>query len=304
MRGTPLSRCVGARDGDRGRRPARPGAAGQAFPRDLAMRRSLTAAALVAALAAPAAAQVISAEKGKKLIEQCLAALGGTAFLKMRDRVQFGRAYQFSRERLRGLAVMTVFTKYDFPPSPPIPGWIGVRERREVGRDGDYGFLFADGKGYEITFRGARPLPADYMQQYHDRLRRDIFYVLKYRMEEPGMVFESVGSEIIDNQPVDAVRVTDGDNRSFTVHLLQSSRLPLRQQYVRRDPKTRETIREEANYTKYRNFGGVQLPLNVLQVRDDEKIFEMFSETIEINKGVDESVFSLKKGTKVLPEDK
>ncbi len=255
-------------------------------------------------LALPLSAQIVSQEKGRQLIQQCLNAVGGETFLKMRDRVLRGRGYQFYHEKLRGLAVMTVYTRYDFPPSPPIPGWIGIRERRDIGKDADYSFLFADGKGYEITFRGARPFPADYMLRYLEALRRDIFYILKYRLQEPGMIFESVGTEIIDNQPADAARITDGDNRSVTVYFLKSNRLPIRQEYIRRDPKTREVFRETTDYSKYRIIAGVQLPYNTLAIRDGEKIFEMFAETVEINKGIDDSVFTLKRGTKILPVEK
>ncbi len=268
--------------------------------------RSLRLGAIVPLLAltlAPLSAETAQ-EKGQQLIRQCFEAVGGQAYLKMRDKVQHGRAYQFAAEQLRGLAVVTIYTKYDSKPSPPEPGWIGIRERRDFGKNADYSFLFADGKAYELTFRGARPFPLDYMRQYRERVRRDIFYILKYRLEEPGIIFESLGTEIIDNQPTDAVRITDSDNHAVTVYLLKSSHLPVRQEYVRRDPKTRETFHEVGNYSKYRTVSGVQLPWNSQLVRDEEKIFEMFGETVDVNKGVEDAVFALKKGTKVLPAEK
>ncbi len=243
-------------------------------------------------------------EAGQRLIKQCLEAVGGQSFLKMRDRVQHGRAYQFYQEQLRGLAVVTIYTKYDIKPSSPPPGWIGVRERRDFGKNADYGSLFLEDKGYDVTYRGARPYPEAYMQQYYERLRRDIFYILKYRLDEPGMIFESLGTEIIDNQPTDTVRITDGDNRTVTVYLLKSNHLPVRQEYLRRDPKTRETFHEVGNYSKYRNVNGVELPGNTQLVRDEEKIFEMFGDSIVINKGLEESVFGIKKGLKILPPEK
>lgn len=259
---------------------------------------------LVLALLAGALRAETSLEAGHRLIRQCFEAVGGQAYVKMRDKVQYGRAYQFYAEELKGLARVTIYTKYDAKPSSPGPGWLGVRERRDFGKNADYSFLFVDGKGYEITFRGARPFGEDYMNQYRERLRRDVFYILKYRLDEPGMVFESLGTEIIDNQPTDSVRVTDGDNRSVTAYLLKSSHLPVRQEFIRRNPKTREVFREVGNYSKYRSVSGVQLPWNTQLVRDDEKIFEMFGETVEINKDIEDSVFALKKGIKVLPVDK
>jgi len=265
----------------------------------------LMGGALAAVVAAASLeAQVADAKKGRELMEQCLAALGGEAFRKMRDRVQTGRAYQFYQEELRGLAVVTYYLRYDFAPSSPEPGWLGIRERRDFGKNRDYSALFADGKGYDITFRGARPYPESYMQQYRERVRRDVFYILKYRLEEPGMIFEWTGTEVLDLQPTDAVRITDADNQVLTVYLLKSNRLPMRQEYVRRDPKTRETFRERGHYSKYRATAGVTLPWVTLLERDGEKIFEMFVETMEVDKGLEESVFALKKGIKMLPGEK
>jgi len=262
---------------------------------------SLAPVILLTLAGLPLAAQT-SQQKGRQLVEECLKAVGGKAFLEMRDRIQTGRAYQFSQEQLRALAVVTSYVKYDPQPAAAGPDWLGVRERRDFGKDRSYGALFADGKGYEITFRGARPFPESYMAQYRDRLRRDVFYLLKYRLEEPGMVFESLGTEIVDLQPTDAVRITDADNHSATVYLLRSSRLPIRQEHTRRDTKTREVIREVGHYSKYRTVAGVQLPWSTLVVRDNEKISEMFVETMEINRGLEDSLFTLQKGIKVLPE--
>ena len=267
----------------------------------LGVRPTLLTVAALCATALPGA-ETAAQRRGRELLDQCLAALGGEAFLKMRDRVQTGRAYQFYQEQLRGLAVVTYSLRYDFPASAPEPGWIGIRELREFGKNRDWSALFFDGKGYEITFRGARPYPEDYMQQYRERVRRDIFYILKYRREEPGMIFESLGTEVVDLQPTDAVRITDGENKTLTVYLLKSTHLPMRQEYVRRDPKTREVFRERGHYSKYRTTSGVTLPWATLLERDGEKIFEMFVETMEIDKGLEDTLFELKKGMKMLKQ--
>jgi hypothetical protein len=267
------------------------------------MRLLRVAVALL--LAFPLAAQNAQ-EAGKRLIQQCLEAVGGQAFLNMSDRTIKGRAYQFYQQNLRGLAVVTYWIKYDPKRASPPPDWSGIRERREYGanKKNRYSSLFFEGKGYEVTYRGAQPYPESYMQQYRQRLHRDIFYILKYRMDEPGMLFESLGTEILDLQPTDALRITDGNNESLTVYLLKSDHLPLRQNYVRRDPQTRETFQESGRYTKYRNVAGVQLPWNTLLERDGEKIFELFAETVEINKSLPDSLFAISKGVKVLPPEK
>ena len=300
-----INRGLSRQDAKSAKKTKKPFLAGRAVWRETGFFSRLVAVAVLCGAAVVAqAADTPAQQKGKELLRQCLDALGGEAFLKMRDRVQTGRAYQFYQEQLRGLAVVTYSMRYDFAPSSPEPDWIGIRERRDFGKNKDWSSVFFDGKGYEVTYRGAQPYPESYMQQYRERIGRDIFYILKYRLAEPGVIVESMGSEIVDLQPTDAVRVTDPGNKTVTVYLLKSTHLPMRQEYLRRDPKTREVFRERGHYSKYRTTDGVTIPWNVLLERDGEKIFEMFVETMEVNKGLEDSVFELKKGIKVFPQEK
>ena len=68
-------------------------------------------------------------ERGKRVVYEALQALGGDNFLKMEDRVEAGRAYSFHNNRLSGLSVAKIYTRYVVPPSVPAPGAIYVRER-------------------------------------------------------------------------------------------------------------------------------------------------------------------------------
>src|SRR5262245_53893748 len=119
------------------------------------------------ALAQPAA------NRGKAILDQALAAIGGQKFLSINSRMEQGRLYSFYREQLNGLATARLYTKYD----KPGPGRINVRERQSFGKkDEDYAFLFTDKEGVQITFRGVRPVPADQFERYIDTMMHNIFY--------------------------------------------------------------------------------------------------------------------------------
>ena len=83
------------------------------------MTRRLFAATLPAAFALRGETME---ERGRKLKDKLVAALGGNQFLNMRDRTEEGRAYSFYREELSGLSVVHIYTQYaakagpgDFP---------------------------------------------------------------------------------------------------------------------------------------------------------------------------------------------
>src|SRR5439155_20566962 len=97
-----------------------------------------------------------------------------------------------------------------------------------------------------------------------------------------------------ENLPVDVVEITDSANRTVTVYFHQSTKLPVRQAWVWRDPQTRERNEEITRFSRYRDIGGgVQWPHQILRERNGEKIYEMFSESVTFNQDLTDNLFSL-----------
>jgi hypothetical protein len=242
------------------------------------------------------------AVRGKRVIDDGLAALGGNHYLAMQDRIERGRAYSFYREQLSGLTQAAIYTRYLTRPEPPTLKFFGLREREAFGKNEDAGsVLLTETGGYDITFRGARPLPKEQWGRFIDSTRRNIFYILRQRLGEPGLIFDSRGSDVWENQPVEIVQIIDANNESVTVYFSQSTKLPLYQSFYRRDPTTKERIQEATVFSKFRDVGnGVQWPYTTHRERNGEKIYEMFSETVEINKDLNDSLFTLPANMKIL----
>jgi len=256
------------------------------------------------AVLAAASAFVLHAEtaqeKGKRIVSECLDALGGDRYLKMENREETGRAYSFYRERLSGLSIAKIYTRY-YPVQDTVHE-LGQRERENFGKKEDYGVLFTDKEVWDITYRGARPLPADRFVRYKETTLRDIFYILRMRFHEPGMIFESRGADVIENSPVEIVDITDADNRTTTVYFHQITKLPVRQVFYRRDEVTRDRDEEVTRYAKYRDIGGgVQWPFAIERERNREKIYQIFSDSVQVDNPKEaESLYSLPSSIKLL----
>lgn len=259
----------------------------------------MTRRELLALAALPAAAQSRAA-KGEVILKEALTALGGEKFLAMQDRTEQGRAYSFYRERLSGLSRTRVYTRYLTRPEPPQAGFFGVRVRQALGKDYDSAVVFLDtGKGWDITYRGARPISEEEVKRFQESQLRNVFYILRMRLGEPGLILEWQASEVIDNQPAEVVDITDADNRVVTVWFHQSTKLPIRQRTYRRQAGDRDE--DITMYSKYRELGdGIQWPYTWLRTRNGEKIFEMFSDSVAINQGVTDDLFTVSANTKIL----
>src|SRR5579862_121976 len=243
-------------------------------------------------------------ERGKRVVDQAITALGGDTFLHMQDRVESGRAFSFYREELNGLSIARIYTRYLIRPEPPTAGFLGVREREAFGKREDSAVLFLEGEGYDVTFRGARPLSEEVLQRFKESTLRNVFYILRQRLGEPGLILESRGSDVVENQPVDIVDITDIDNRTVTVYFNQITHLPARQVTYRRDPKTKDRVEEVTRFSKFRDVNGVQWPFDIQRERDGEKIYQMFSDKVEINQGLTDNLFTLPSNIKILGKPK
>jgi hypothetical protein len=261
--------------------------------------KNVVLAALLAAAAFQLRAET-SEQRGKRIVDECLQALGGDRYVNMQNRVESGRVYSFYRESLTGLSIAKIYTRYDASVIDTAHQ-IAQQERDNFGKKEDYGTLFTGKEAWDITYRGARPLPADRFARYSETTLRDIFYIIRERLHEPGWIFESKGTDVIENSAVEIVDLTDRDNRTTTVYFDHLTKLPVRQVFYRRDPVTKEKTEEVTHFTKYRETGGIQWPFAVERDRNGEKVYEIFSTTVEVNDPkISADLFSLPSTIKLL----
>ncbi len=257
---------------------------------------------VAAAQVSPPAVITERMREGRRLIGEAIEALGGDAFLNVKTKIETGRMYTFYNRQLSGLTRATVYTRYLVAPEHPDPKEFYMRERISYGKPNKekWAVLFNEDDGYEITFRGIRPLGEDDVEQYRERRRKDIFYILLRRMGEKDLIFERAGREVIDNQPVEVVDILDASNEVVKVYLHYTTKLPRRQSYIHRGP---DNVAHEIT-TIFDNFkdagGGAKLPMVVQRQRDGERVFSMFATSVEVNKPVGDDLLGLPAKMKML----
>ena len=243
-------------------------------------------------------------QRGRKVVDTALEALGGAQFLAVTSRTEQGRLYSFHNDRTTGAARAKLYTAYISRPEGAAAGFFGQRERQSFLSKKDKeerAVIFNELEAYDLGYRGATPIAKDVYDRYRDSALRNIFYILKYRRNEKGMIFEYRETTTLNNLPVEVVDITDDENRVVKVYFHMSTHLPLRQVYERRNPETRELNEEISMFTKYRDVGGgVKWPFNITRHRNGEKIFELFSESVKINEAMNDSQFKLPTGITII----
>lgn len=232
-------------------------------------------------------------KRGREIVDQAIAALGGQKFLSMRNRTEAGRMYTFYREQLSGLAHARLYTLYTER---------GQIERQSIGKDKeDYAYLLTEDESMTVTYRGVRPFPKAQQERYKDTTQRNVFFMLRNRLNELGMIVEFKETAVFDNNPVEIVDFTDAENRTVSVYFHRTTHLPMRQVFKRRDPESRMLSEETTVYNKYRDVNGVKWPWSIVRYRDGNRVFELYSESVVINNDkIDKALFAPPSGSKRL----
>jgi len=242
----------------------------------------------------PAPSQI----QGKQFIDKALTALGGPSFSHLRTVLSAGRVYGFFHDQLSGLDIAKTYVEY--AEVQPDKG-LGVTERQVYGKKQDYSVLYLPDQAFDLTYRGARPIPEENWQRYHRATENDILYILRFRLGEPGLQFDYVGADVLLSSHVEVIDVSDSQDRIIRVYFDHNTMLPLRQIYKWLDPVTKERNEEITIYNKWRNGGfGVMWPFSVERQRNGYKIYQSFSDSVEVNKALPEKIFELPAGAKIL----
>ncbi|MCW5962922.1 MAG: hypothetical protein KIT83_02700 [Bryobacterales bacterium] len=244
-------------------------------------------------LAPEAGAQGVSNPKAEAILAETVAALGGDRFLNVQAVEESGRAYSFRRGRLSGLAVIRQVTRYPDPEQSPA-GAPAIMERQYLGKKEELSSLILYDRGFEITYRGYTPMDEETTARIRESRMHNFLYVARQRLPREKYVVEYIGTRLLRNQQLVGIRLVDPEYRVTELWVHQSTKLPVRQEFVRRDPKSNLPIEEITEWDKFRDAGGgVLWPQYVLRESRGEKAFEMFTESVTLNPTIPESVFQL-----------
>jgi hypothetical protein len=221
-----------------------------------------------------------NSRKAKTIIEQGIQALGGQAYLAIRDREQQGRIYGFHHGRESGGG--TVF--WSFSESPD-------KERVELTKERDIAELYVGNKAWELTYKGAHPVEKKDLDDYLRRHRFSLDTVLRNWVNDPGVVLLFEGYAIAAQHPAQQVTLINAQDESVTLYFDSDTHLPVKKSFSWRDPVDKQKNLEEEVYENYRQVSGIMAPYNVTRYFNGDMSNQRFLNSVTINQGLDQSMF-------------
>jgi hypothetical protein len=226
-----------------------------------------------------------NARKAKTLIDQAIQALGGQAYLTIRDRELTGRTFGFHHGRSSGNGI-EFWSFSEFPD----------KERVELTKQRDIAELYVGTKGFEITYKGPKPIEPKDLDDYNRRRRFSLETILRTWVVDPTVAMLYEGNAIAAQHPALQVTLINAKNEAVTLDFDIDTHLPVRKSFEWRDPVDRQKNLEEEIYENYRLVQGVMTPYNVTGYFNGDMARERFIFTAAYNTGLDQAMFDPNSG--------
>ncbi len=257
------------------------------------IRQAAITAAVVLAMAWAAAPQRASAQddqflmpeqsaaKARHILEEAIQALGGDAYLNVRDVTCTGRLGQFDHSgELTGFGH---FIDYQQPP---------LKERQENLPKRNIISVYNGDQGWELDRGGVADAPRADMEDFKEGVKRDIDNILRHRIHEAGMTLRYGGSDTVDLRQAKWVELVDSDNQTIRIAFADSTHLPIREVAETRNPKTQMKSEEIDYFANYHPQGGIQTALQLTRERNGIKLFQAFFDECEYNTSLSDALFT------------
>ncbi|HEV7968972.1 MAG TPA: hypothetical protein VGP19_15445 [Candidatus Acidoferrales bacterium] len=242
-----------------------------------------------------------SAAKAKQLLQQVIAALGGEAYLNVRDSQCDGRTAEFGTAGT--LMGFTLFrdswllpdknrVEYYSKGEHTILGFLMGSDDLLITHGGALITIYSGDGGWTLDKSGVSDEPEDLVKNFNDQLKSGMNNVLRRRRNEPGVDVHYGGTDLIDMKESEWLEFNDSDHREMRLGVDKFTHLPLRWIVTTRDPETRVNTEVTTSYTQYMALDGVKTPLSIEMSRNDRKMTQTFLTECKYNSDLDPQLFT------------
>jgi hypothetical protein len=234
----------------------------------------------VAFSAADPAPQDANAQKARAILDQCIQALGGQAWLNIQDMEQQGRTYGYSHGEPSSLG--TVFWRFWKYPD---------KDRIELTKQRDVVYINVGDKGYEVTYKGTAAQEDKQLDDYNRRRDHSLEIVLRQWLNRPGTALFYDGPAVAEQKPADSVTILNAENDAVTLYIDNHTHLPIKKTFEWRDPTDRLKNIEGEVFDNWRSEQGIMTPHSILRSHNGDATNQRFITTVRCNVGIPDSMF-------------
>jgi len=243
------------------------------------LRRMVTGilAIALAASALPMSAQSAddgaqNAKQARNLIDSMVTALGGQAWLEMRNQMRHGHLAAFFQGR-PNTGTMEYWEFHEWP----------GRDRLELTKHRDVLQVYLDRAGWEVTYKGKKALPEDITDDFLRRRDHSIETAVKVWLKDPATILIYEGKHMASRHLCDQVTLISAQNESLTILTDTTTHLPLRRVFQWRDPVYKDKNSDAEEYDNYHVIDGLPTPLRITRYKNEDITRQYYIDQVVYN---------------------
>ena len=198
-----------------------------------------------------------NAKQARAALDAMVEALGGNAWLNMKNQVREGHIAAF----YRGQPDLGTTKFYDFHAWPD-------HDRTEFTNHRDVVQFYIGRKGTEVTYRGAKALPQEQVDEFLRRRDHSIETAVKIWLKDPNTILVYEGQRMSERHLADQVTLISAQNESITIQMDTQTHLPLRRSYKYRDPVYKDIDTETEEYDNYHTVDGFPTAFSISRIKE------------------------------------
>jgi len=242
-----------------------------------------------------------SEAKGKQILRDLIAGLGGPGYTEVRESECSGLRALFGHSGdLTGYINFMDFRQY--PDKARIEYSRKGRNTILLSLIGLDGLDFAHGgivialyngdRGWSYDRSGVSELPVTSVTDFQEAAKRSVDNLLRFRLKEPGLSIRFGGNDTVDLRQVDWVEINDSEGRKYRLAVNRSTHLLDRVIVSTEDTENQQVNDDTTIYSNYQLKDSAWTPMQFSREHNGRRTAQFFLDSCRYNPGFPQDLFS------------
>jgi hypothetical protein len=213
-----------------------------------------------------------NAKQARAALDAMVQALGGPAWLNMKNRFEHGHAAGF----FQGNPDPGTLEMFEFHSWPD-------HDRIEATKHRDVIEFFIGREGWEVTFRGKRAIPKDQLDDYLRRRDHSIETAVKVWLNDPKTILVYEGQHLASRHLAEQVTLISPQNEAITILMDAETHLPLKRSFQWRDPLYKDKNTDSEEYDDYHVIEGIPTAMRITRYKNEDIVRQFYVDKVHYN---------------------
>jgi hypothetical protein len=223
-----------------------------------------------------------NAQQARTALDAMVKALGGDAWLNMKNQVREGHIAAF----YHGQPDVGTTKFYEFHAWPD-------HDRMEYTAHRDVVQFYIGHEGTEVTYKGRKSLPQEQQDDYFRRRDHSIETAVKVWLKDPKTILVYEGQRLSERHLAEQVTLISAQNESITIQMDVQTHLPLRRTFQWRDPLYKDKNLDAEEYADYHPVNGLQTAYSISRFKNDEMIRQVFIDKVSYDQALTPEIWDI-----------